>query len=188
MPEWGADCLASSIKYLPANTPAIWPYITGTTSAPDVEWPASAILSFQRSGAHITRVNQGFQQNAQDDAFHGDEFDVESGAWSVSDAITIIGLRRTKKWSTRIYCSWDDYQPIKQSCARAGTAGSLYFRIADWSMSEPRAAQLWGDIYAVQWASPSSNPNTLIPGTQTTLRAAGADLNVLISTATGWRG
>ena len=183
--QWGADCLGSSVPHLPRDIPAIWPYVTGTTSRPDVAWTDAQIKEFPH--AKVTRINQGF---ASPSDFDGDEFDVELGAWTVAQAAGIVQVRRARKWSTRFYCVWAAYGAIKQQLARLGIGRSVYFRIADWSLSQPTATlAVHDDIYAVQWASPTSNPGTNLPGTGLTLAQSGADLNVIdLAKDTGWQG
>jgi hypothetical protein len=69
--------------------------------------------------------------------------------------------------------------------------GALYHRhvrlwLADWSLSRAQADNLLGTrlhghkVVAVQWASPSSNPNTPLPRSSLTLRQANCDLSVTL--------
>jgi hypothetical protein len=58
--------------------------------------------------------------------------------------------------------------------------------VADWSLSEAEAAKILttsGDypVVAVQWASPTSNPNTLVPGSHLTLSEANVDLSITVA-------
>ena len=70
-----------------------------------------------------------------------------------------------------------------------GLGRSVFYRIADWNLSEHLAGlAAYGDVYAGQWASPTSNPNTVIPGTNHTLATANVDLNVVLLENTGWQG
>lgn len=180
---WGADCLPGSITYLPQNIPAIWPYSTGS---PTVRWPQADIDRFRKHGAAVFLVDQGYESQSPFDA---DEFDIEQGAWEIAQMPGIVAARRERNWSTRFYCCWTCYGQIKQLLAGHGTGQSVFFRIADWDLSAHLAdLELHDDVYAGQWASPSSNRATLIPGTRTTLSHAGVDLNVLLIEDTGWQG
>lgn len=183
---WGFDCLGSSVQHLLDTKPTvIWPYVTGTDG---IAWTPEEIDHFRKLGASIILVNQGVDQGPGQ-ALTGDEFDFEAGAWTLPHLLEIVNVRRKASWSTRVYCTWSNYGAIKQALAEAGTGKSVFFRIADWNIDEHVAElELHGDVYAGQWASPTTNPATLIPGTNLTLAEAGANLSVLLRTGTGWQG
>jgi hypothetical protein len=178
---WGADCPSGSVEHLPRNVPVIWPYVTGT---PSIRWTGEQIAQFPHS--RIIRVDQGFESRSPFDA---DEFDIEAGAWSDDAIAGIVAERRTRRWSTRLYGTWDTYGAVKQELAARGIGQSVFWRIADWDLDQHFAdLELHGDVYAGQWASPSSNPRTILPGTRLTLAEANADLSVMITVNTGWAG
>ena len=179
--SWGADCPSASADHLPKNVPVIWPYTTGS---PSVQWPVSLIDSFTKS--RVIRVDQGFETRSPYDA---DEFDIEAGAWTESGITAIVKARRESRWSTRMYGTWETYGSTKQLLASQGIGQSVYWRIADWDLDKHFAdVMLHADVYAGQWASPSSNPDTILPGTNLTLAEANADLNVILNIYTGWAG
>lgn len=179
--SWGADTAGADAGRLPAATPYIWPYVTGT---PGIIWTTEDIARFPAS--HHIRVNQG---DASDDPWNADEYDIESGAWTIPEIITVIRTRRTQHWSTRLYCTYDTYFDTTTALVEAGILKSVFFRIADWSLTRHLAGeQLWGDVYAGQYASPASNPATLYPGTDKTLADLNADLNVVLIEYTDWEG
>jgi len=185
---WGLDCMGSEVQQLieaGAKPSAIWPYITGSE---DIPWTGDEIEHFRELGAAVYEVNQGYEQGPAA-ALTGDEFDFEARAWTLPNLLEVVAGRRKVQWSTRVYCSWISYGLIKQALADAGTGMSVFFRIADWNLSEYLAAlELHGDVYAGQWASPTTNPSTLIPGTNLTLAEANADLSVILRPFTGWQG
>lgn len=179
--SWGADCTGSRAGLLSLKTPVIWPYVTGE----GVAWSEEEIRLFRGAGAKIYLVNQGDASKP----FLGDEFDVESGAITPQQVISIIQARRERKWSTRVYGTYDTYREVTAELVTLGLRRSVWWRIADWNLSAHLAElELWGDVYAGQWASPTSNPNTLLPLTGLTLAQAGADLNVVLKESTGWQG
>ena len=189
---WGFDCLGASVGALinaKAEPTAIWPYDTGSDGYPWTDEQIAHFTSAARlSPATVFRVNQGYLQGPGS-AMHGDEFDLERGTWTMPGILDIIAARRQAQWSTRVYCTWSNYGLLKQSLAQAGTGRSVWFRIADWNLSEHFAdLALHGDVYAGQWASPASNPQTLVPGTSLTVGDAQVDLNVLLIENTGWVG
>lgn len=173
---WGVDCIASAEPNLPASPPVIWAYVTGTTRNPDIPWTAAQLARHPYS--QVYTIDQGFGSQG---AFDADEYDVEAGAWTVSAMVWVISLRNDVGWSTRVYCSWSDRASLLTSLAHAGvSAKRVYFRIADWNYSfETARAQIGGNVYAIQWASPSSNPNTVLPGTSLTLSQCDADLSII---------
>jgi hypothetical protein len=184
--SWGFDCLGANVQYLSAARPgAIWPYVSGGDGIP---WTEDQIRYFAARGAHVYRVNQGYVQGPGQ-ALHGDEYDFEAGAWTIGNLLEIVAARRRVKWSTRIYCSWSSYGTVKQMLAEAGTGKSVFFRIADWNLDEHLAdLELHADVYAGQWASPTSHPLVRMPGTGLTLAQANADLSVVLLEYTGWLG
>lgn len=181
---WGIDCKGADIHLLvDAKIPAIWPYVTGT---PDVIWQKLFIAHFTANGSRVYRVNQAYDSSSDQD---GDEFDIEALAWTPAQFADVVAERRTHHWSTRGYCTWSSYGQVKQELAERGLGESVWFRIADWNLDEHLAdLELHADVYAGQWASPTSNPLTMIPGTGLTLAEAGVDLNVLLLEYTGWEG
>lgn len=187
---WGIDCIRTDVPYLQAPhtlvpIPAIWPYVTGKPGS-GIEWTPLQIDYFAARGSRVYRVNQAYDSLGPMD---GDEFDVEALAWSVGQCGDVVSERRTREWSTRFYATWSIYGQIKQELADRGIGQSVFFRIADWNLSQHLAElELHDDVYAGQFASPTTNPLTLIPGTGITLQSVGADLNVLLWANTGWVG
>lgn len=178
---WGADCISASIDHLPVGVPVIWPYLTGSAS---VRWTSAQAAKYA-SSIQIW-VNQGFNSPGP---LVGTEFDIERGAWTVNDVVDITEERQAKKMVTTAYVTWDDYGHLKEGLAEIGIDRNVYYRIADWNLDQHLAdAMLHGDIYAGQWASPTSNPRTLVPGTSTPLATANLDLNVVFLPLPGWQG
>lgn len=178
---WGIDATWANAQHIPHGVPAIWPYTTGTA---DVKWPNGSWADVK---AHqVIRVDQGFHSASPFDA---DEFDIEAGAWTVRAIADVVARREERSMITRLYGGWDKYGLVSEELAAAEMFGNVYWRIADWNLSEQEAALALGfNVYAVQWASPTSNPATIIPGTSTSLKTANADLSVVLQTALHWRG
>ena len=70
----------------------------------------------------------------------------------------------------------------KAAVARTGKGANVKWFVADWNLSEAGALDYLGthpDTVAVQWASPTSNPNLVVPGTGgRTVRSLNVDLSV----------
>lgn len=177
---WGADCMGEHSDLLPAAMGVVWAYGTGT---PGIPWSVQQRARFGH--AHIYTIDQGYGSKG---AFDADEFDLEERAWTVPELVDVAAARAEKRVSTRIYCSRIPYGMMMGALAAAGLLHlPVFFRIADWSLNEQQArATLGGNVYAKQWASPSSNPGTLVPGTELTLTDAQCDLNVVRLMNTGW--
>lgn len=186
---WGADTIDANVRELITACPVIWPYVTGTTQNPEIEWEPADIALFPHSQAY--RLDQGFGNQADEARwFACDEFDMESGAWTPAALVKVIEARNARRWSTRVYASAGPWAQLWDQLGVAGVGRrSLYWREANWNLSEAEArAELTGAKYAIQWASPSSNPDTEIPGTTTPLRVANCDLNVIRLGSTMWIG
>lgn len=186
---WGIDTIDANVDKVPLGTPVIWCYITGTTSRPEIEWEPDDIALFSRS--QVYKVDQGYGDQADEARwFACHEFDLEAGAWTIPRLVDAIRGRNGRKWSSRVYASVEPFTLFTGALRAAQVSmRSLYWREANWSLSEEEArGQLGGIKYAVQWASPSSNPDTMIPGTHLTLAEAGADLNVIRLGSTQWQG
>jgi len=177
---WGADCMAENSGSLPDALGVVWAYGTGT---PGIPWSAEQKARFAHG--HVYVIDQGFGSKGPFDA---DEFDLEARAWTVPELVDVAAARAERHWSTRIYCSKIPYGMMMGALSAAGLLHvPVFFRIADWSLNEPQArATLGGNVYAKQWASPSSNPDTILPGTKLTLAEANVDLNVVRLMNTGW--
>ena len=169
---WGADARQVDSGNLPILVPVLFAYVTGT---PDIRWLPERLAAFSHS--LIVRIDQGFGTTGP---LTYDELDVETGAWDFVSAAEQVRLRSDHGWSTRIYLSADGKTEMSQAIAMVAPDARVWYRLADWNLDEAEAVtELTGDVYAVQWASPSSNPDTELPGTGLTLTEAGADLNVV---------
>lgn len=178
--HWGIDTTWANAHHIPPRPPAIWPYTTGTA---DIRWPANSWAELH--AGQVIRVDQGFHTAGPFDA---EEFDIEAGAWNADKIVPVVAERETRKLITRLYGGWDKYGQVSELLAEAELFANVYWRIADYNLSEQEAALTLGhNVYAVQWASPQSNPHTVIPGTSVTLRSANADLSVVLATPLAWR-
>lgn len=178
------DTTGTNADKIPANVPYIGGYVSGLDG---VEWSASQWAKF--TGRKV-RNYQGIGPVPALNSF--DEVDVESRAVTPQGAAQIVKLRVDNgiQWTT-IYASRD---PFAQTVAAIRALGDHYWighvnvRLADWSLNLQEATALVGTLIdgascvGVQWASDSSNPHTLIPGTSLSLSQVGADLSVVDAT------
>lgn len=168
------------------HVPDIYPYIGGYCSGLDsVPWDAADWSKYR--SARVIRIYQGAG------AFPGvagfDEIDVESGAVTPQQAADLVQQRVNAgiTW-TGIYGSdaaLAETSTLIQAKGHVIWNGHVYCRLADWNLNEVQATALVGTYVhgmtcvGVQWASPESNPHTVLPGTSLTLAQANADLSVV---------
>lgn len=158
-------------------------YVSGSGG---IEWTAQQWAAIKPAVG--MRIYQG--HGAVPDLFSFDEVDVESGAVTVAGAVAILKDRVDAGivW-TNFYGSRDTLKAIQQAGSKLGNKywiGHARCRLADWNLSRVEAEALVGTevegmtCYGVQWASPSSNPNTIMPGPSgLTLKQANVDLSVI---------
>ena len=190
---WAVDAMEGvlDLGLFPPAPPVIFAYKTGTTSNPDIAWTEQDIARFPDS--QVYRIHQGFGPRDSlrtPDGVAWDEIDMEALAWTVEETAGAIHNRNAVGWSTRVYASDTPWAQLVDRC-RALSIGmhSVFWREANWSLSlAEMRARLVGNQYAGQWASPTSNPGTLVPGTTRTLAQANIDLNVVRLGSTQWRG
>lgn len=180
---WMADTTSGGVNNIPANAPFVGGYVSGLNG---VEWGPNQWNRF--SGTKI-RIYQGIGPIGPHDY---DEIDVESEAVTPQQAAQLHKIRVDAGigW-TNIYGTDSSIQQTNQAIIDLGGnywIGHVTCRLANWDLDEEHATALVGTsihgatCVGVQWASDSSNPNTLIPGTNITLKAGNVDLSVVDAT------
>lgn len=154
-------------------------YVTGSAG---VDWPGDEWGKL-RPHVGLFRYDQSpalglFASGAADGA------DIERGAGTTGHFIDGARKREARGWYSWAYIDQADHAAL---AAEVGAAGlkRVQYGIANWndSLEQARAA-LGGAVAFVQWASPTSNPNTPVPGTGgKTLAQLDVDLN---ATMPGW--
>ena len=106
--------------------------------------------------------------------------DMETGAATEGTVIAQGLVRQDKGWWSFAYVSQANLASLADAAHAAGLTRLQYW-VANWNLDEAEAAALLGgDIVAVQWASPTSNPDTIVPGGTQTLADANIDISVTI--------
>ena len=175
------DTIGASAHNIPDRTPRVAGYVTGVG---DVPWSAAGWRRFP--AANQVRIAQA----PGTDPVDADVLDVETGAATPADARRWVNNRigNGYTWST-IYGSASTLAAVRDALIAAGPPGwwygHVYSWLAGWSLSEEQAVRVLGTevagmtCVAVQWASPASNPGTLVPGGNgATLAQANVDLSV----------
>jgi hypothetical protein len=177
------DAIRVNAHNIPRSTPKVAGYVTGTGVVP---WTATQWAYFPHAGK--VRIDQS-PALAVFSAGHADVADVESQAGTIGSFIKAVRARIAAgvRWST-IYGTEATLAAAAAELAAAGAHGWYYGHVdcwlANWDLNEAEAAVLIGRLVhgltcrAVQWASPSSNPRTIVPGGTLTLAQAQVDLSV----------
>jgi hypothetical protein len=114
---------------------------------------------------------------------NADGADIENGAGTIVAAVDAAQQREEHNWYSWFYISSGNLAEARTAAAKLSR---VRFIVADWNLSQTQAQAFLAandDVDAVQWASPSSNPNTVCPGTSRTLKQLNVDLN---ATRAGW--
>lgn len=184
------DSIHGTAHNIPATTLKVAGYVTGST---DIRWTEADWQRFPNAGR--VRIDEGYPTFLP---LSCDVFGVEPRALSPVQAAMGVATRVEHgiKWTT-IYASDFYLSKVEQALVAMGESrghgwwhGHVNCWLADWNLSEHDAAAKLGTLIhgmtcvAVQWASPSSNPSTPLPGNPSlTLKQANCDLSV---TADDW--
>jgi hypothetical protein len=176
------DTIGADAGRLPLHLPAYGGYVSGSGG---VQWTQADFDRF--AGSKVFKYYQGVGPTPPIHRF--DIIDVESGAVTPQQAADIVRERVQGgiPWSTA-YGTDSALAQVSADVRAMGAAvwnGHVNCILADWNLNEAEAAAKVGTFIhgmscvGVQWASPSSNPQTFIPGTLLTLAEMNADLNVI---------
>ena len=178
------DCTGAALPGLLAALNGKYPdvlagYVTGSAG---IDWPGA---EWGQLAGHVGlfRYDQSpglglFASGAADGA------DIERGAGTAGAFIDAVRKRMVHGWPSWAYIDQADY-PALQGEAKAAGLQRVQYGIANWNDSLAQATAVLGPTVAyVQWASPTSNPNTAVPLTGgRTLAELNCDLN---ATLPGW--
>ena len=179
------DTIHANVNNINPNGP--FTHVAGYTSGtPDIMWTAADWSRFPRQ--HHIRIEQGyggFTPNMSD----YDVLDIETGAWTPETAANEVERRVLAGYTwTTLYGNDTALSQTASLIKAKGDhiwIGHVDCVLADWNLNEAEAAAIVGTMVhgmtcqGVQWASPSSNPNTNLPGTSMTLSQGNVDLNVV---------
>lgn len=170
MPHIGIDAPGSDAGNIPITTPVVFGYVTGSWG---IQWSAADFARFGHSA--LGRINQ----DNNPDPHVGTIFDLESGAGTFDGAVQWCRRKQAAGGVGVVYLSDSNVSQLEQDLANGGV-DKYGLWIANWNLNESEATQrLTGRTLAVQWASPSSNPNLLVPGSHLTIAQANVDLSVV---------
>jgi hypothetical protein len=175
------DATHADVTNIPQGTRKVAGYVTGTA---DIRWTPADWHRFPHAG-HVRIDQQG------DPSLHAAIVDCEALAATPRVAAECIRARLAAGHSRGgVYASQDTVPAVAAALKTASvSAAQVDLWLANWNLSKAGATALLGrkmfglTIQAVQWASPTSNPNTRVPGSTLTLREANVDLSVTVN---GW--
>lgn len=180
------DTIHAYVNNIPADSTAIQQvngYITEAHPGDGIQWTTS---DFDRFPHYVKKTIA--QLPYHDPA--ADILDVETGAATDPEAVLWVQGRHAAKQAAHIYVDKNNVPALFDALKAANELEQTYLWLADWSLNETEARTILGTDFGgfrvemVQWASPSSNPNTILPGTNYTLKNAGCDLSVAIPFST----
>jgi len=179
MPVTMIDTIGADAFNIPASAPKVAGYVTG---AAGIIWTGQDWARF--SGGKV-KINQ---DPGSSPVANTNVLDVEPGAWSNEGAAQACRIRLAHGWRIHCYTASSNLTPLVNELLAAGIR-SCNIWLANWALSEAQATEMvetrsgpW-PLVAVQWASPTSNPDTIVPGSSLTLTQANCDLSV---TADDW--
>lgn len=168
MPTLLVDAIGANSGHIPVTAPKVGAYTTGN----GIMWDAGQIDRFKGHSGLVL-----IDQAANDGLAGGANVkDSETGAATIAEVVATAKRFGPKAFST--YIQKSNIDACRSALADEHLEGMTYW-MADWNLTQAQATELLvGDIMAVQFASPSSNPNTILPGTNLTLREANVDLSI----------
>jgi len=169
-----ADTIHCNVPSIPAGFQAVAGYVTGT---PDIRWTATDWSRFS------TRFKVRINQENRSDPMLGSVFDIQPDAWTNEDAAAACLARQDAGRPSACYTMQGNVTPLVNALVAAGVAQADLW-VANWNLSQTQAANIVANrsgpypIVCVQYASPSSNPGTVLPGSPLCLAEANCDLSI----------
>jgi hypothetical protein len=155
------DCTHGSLPNVrPHLGPALHVIAGYITGSPDIAWTAQDFSSLPKNVTAL-RIDQS-NQNLEESTIGFIAKDDEPGASTNATAVEVAKERLARGESYTIYTDQANLTALEDTVASAGLPH--------------------GQIVAYQWASPSSNPSTPLPGSSATLQQVNADLSVVRTT------
>lgn len=172
------DTIGSNAGAIPRGTRRVAAYVTGSGG---IAWSAASIAALAKKGVQfVARIDQSNSVLSLA-SFAVLVKDIEPGASTNLTADHEAAQRARLGLRTTLYCMASDFPILKQSVIAIGIGSYVDYWVADWNMDRNGAIAFLAahpEVVAVQYASPSSNPGTLVPGSKRTLAQANIDLSV----------
>jgi hypothetical protein len=170
------DTIGPDASNIPGSCRKMLAYITG----PGIAWTSAQIRAAKERGADLIAVDQS------DNTYPYAQYrtlvkDVEPGASTNEAAVIQAGRRAKLRLRTTLYTFAANEAALRHDVESAGLQSWTDWLIADWNLSREQAIrrlEVDRTLIGIQWASPTSNPDTICPGSRRTLRELNVDLSV----------
>ena len=177
------DAIGANAGAIPAGTKRVAIYLTGSGG---VAWTNADVAKLTKDDPQLQSVIRIDQANQSTNVFPQVAFivvDIEPGAANIPEAVRIASARKQIGLRTGLYFFRAEENALRQAVTAAGLDDHVDYWAAYWDLDRDRAIMMLGHrgVKAVQWASPTSNPDTLVPGTSRTLRELNVDLSVTLA-------
>lgn len=172
------DTIGANAGAIPAGTRRVATYVTGSGG---IAWSSGDIAKLRQDDPQLQLLMRIDQSNSVLSFPFYVVKDVEPGASTNATAVDEAKARRDRGLRTCLYTYIANFAALRQMVDSAGVADHVDYWIADWSLDREQAIAFIDSnpaIKAVQYASPTSNPNTLVPGGHRTLAEANIDISV----------
>jgi hypothetical protein len=176
------DTVHAAAMHIPAGAAKIGGYVTGT---PDIQWTAADWARLPHAG-HV-RIDQSAAGLAYA-SVKADVYDVETGAGTPTQFAALASKRQGLNEGNSVYASRLNLAAAAAALDRidrpAGWWHGMPAWLADPNLNLSEATALVGTVLegftlaAVQWAWPTTNPNTEVEGG--TLKTLNLDLSVAL--------
>ena len=175
------DAIGANAGAIPKGTKKVAIYLTGSGG---VAWTNADVARLNQDDPELQTIVRIDQANQSTEIFHQVAYlivDIEPGAATLTDAIRIAKARQQLGLRTCFYFFRAEEQAVRD--AAAGNGLHVDYWAAYWDLDREQAIAQLGQrgVVAVQWASPTSNPHTLVPGTNRTIASLNVDLSVTLA-------
>lgn len=169
------DSIGATAGNIPRGCKRILAYITGTGG---IAWTAGQINAAAKH-ADVVAIDQS-NGTFPFLNYRTLILDCEPGAKTNANAVEQTRLRNAHGLRTTLYTPLENVAALAGEIHAAGLT-DVDWIVADWNFDRDQAIayiKTNPGVVGVQYASPSSNPNTIAPGTNRTLRELNIDLSV----------
>lgn len=172
------DAMGVDSGNIPAGVKRVAIYLTGSGG---IAWTSADVERLKRNDSAVQTIIRIDQSNSVLNIPNYLVKDIEPGASSIGVAVEEAKKRAAVGLHGALYSDRHDFPVVRAAVEAAGIQPFIGYWIADPSLDREQAIQLLlsdDSIKAVQWAWPTTNPHTLIPGSKRTLAEANVDLSV----------
>lgn len=172
------DAIGANAGAIPAGVRRVAIYLTGSGGVP---WNQADIARLKHDDPELQTLLRIDQSNSVLSFPFYVIKDIELGASTIGTFVAEAKERAKVGLRTGAYIQISSLAALRQAVEANGLVDHVEYWVADWNLTRDEAVAYLRDnpsVKAVQWASPTSNPHTLVPGTNRNLVEANVDLSV----------